>query len=261
MSNAVEQIIVDPSGVSMVVDIFDKYGNSTTTYTDVTGATPRSLPLTISTPTGFFLRYGGDYTVSAKVNGVEIAGPRNNTLTVPVADRVPVTVTPTVQDLEVLAGVGGGGSAASLTLNKYVEAELDNAAQVIANNTPTVIKFDTIGYVDATADITAPAIDGSDSIWTINADGLYVVAVEADWADSAAGLRQLRILFTGPNNSFPLFGVQPTVRQAPTATAYRPTLTCCLPLMATSTVNFEVLQTSGGNLSVTFAQGSVVRVL
>src|SRR4051794_20390249 len=103
MPNTTDQITVDPQGQSMVVDILDSYGNSVTCYTSLHGSSAFTLPVTITTPTTFFLTVGGNYSVSAKVGGSEIAGAAGQRAAVQAAKGVPVTVTPVLDQIEELA--------------------------------------------------------------------------------------------------------------------------------------------------------------
>lgn len=164
-----------------------------------------------------------------------------------------------------IPGVGGGGSV-SLIFDDYVEAERNNAPQTITNGNGGFLKFDTIGFQSGTS-LTAPAIDGSDSVWTVEEDGDYLIVCEADWEDNAAGTRRLQVLILPPGgggiggNPFGLLGIAPDRKEVPLATNYYPTVIVRLPLQAGSTVGFIVEQTSGGDLDVTWAMAAVTRVL
>lgn len=67
-----ELITVDPNGFTVSVDIKDVYAVSQTTYTASGGASTHTLPLSISTPTAFYLTAPGVYTVSATLAGVSV---------------------------------------------------------------------------------------------------------------------------------------------------------------------------------------------
>jgi len=68
------KLTVDPSGMSVTVDILDQYSGSITAYTTDGGASTHSLPLAVSTVQDFFITGSGNFTVSAKFAGVEICG-------------------------------------------------------------------------------------------------------------------------------------------------------------------------------------------
>lgn len=68
-----QKLTIDPSGLSVVVDITDQYGVSITSYTADGGASSHTLPKAISASTDFFITDKGAYTISAKVRGVEMA--------------------------------------------------------------------------------------------------------------------------------------------------------------------------------------------
>jgi hypothetical protein len=96
------QIIVEPNGRTMTVDILNMAAVSQTTYDAMDGGNTRSLPLVISATTTFYLAAAGDYQVSAKIGGREIAGAAGTTQTVTPPRDGAVTVTPQVGPLEVL---------------------------------------------------------------------------------------------------------------------------------------------------------------
>lgn len=106
MAVVVGGIQIDPQGQTLVVNItIPSTGGSVEAYTATTDRTfwPRtssgaqvSFPVTISSPTTFYVTAKTDYLVSAKANGVEVAGGYGQTVTVNV-DSNRVTVTPAVR--------------------------------------------------------------------------------------------------------------------------------------------------------------------
>ena len=102
MTVAKAAIIVDPSGRAMTVDILSIAGVSQTTYDAEDGGATRTLPLAITTATTFYLPTAGDYQVSAKVGGREIAGTGGATQQVRPPRHGAVTVTPVIGPAELL---------------------------------------------------------------------------------------------------------------------------------------------------------------
>lgn len=106
MAVVVGGIQIDPQGQTLVVNItIPSTGSSVEAYTATTDRTfwPRtssgaqvSFPVTISSPTTFYVTAKTDYLVSATANGVEVAGGYGQTVTVNV-DSNRVTVTPAVR--------------------------------------------------------------------------------------------------------------------------------------------------------------------
>lgn len=81
------RITVDPSGRSTDVTITNVYGDNAVTYSSLNGSSAVTFPDTITSATTYYLASGGDYTVSAEVDGVEVAGSK-----VSARHGVPVTV-------------------------------------------------------------------------------------------------------------------------------------------------------------------------
>lgn len=68
-------IIVNPNGqTSVVVNITDSHSNAASAFSDSGGQSAVTFPQTISARTTYYLGTDGPWTVSAKVNGVELAG-------------------------------------------------------------------------------------------------------------------------------------------------------------------------------------------
>ncbi len=82
MPHTTEKLTIDPGGVTMTVDILDSAATSITCYTTRGGASTHTLPLSISTATAFHITTPGDYTISAKVNGEEVASGAGGTAVV-----------------------------------------------------------------------------------------------------------------------------------------------------------------------------------
>lgn len=91
MPATTDLIVVDPNGLTLTVDITDRFDVSVTAYTASGGSSAHTLPLEIDEPTEFHLTAPGEYTVSAKIFNTEIAGD-----TVTARHGVPVTVTPSI---------------------------------------------------------------------------------------------------------------------------------------------------------------------
>lgn len=66
------KIVVDPHGMTLSVDIADFGGTSITAYTASGGASTHTLPLSISTPTEFYVTSEGAFTVTASLGGVQV---------------------------------------------------------------------------------------------------------------------------------------------------------------------------------------------
>lgn len=129
MPKTTDQINVDPSGVTMTVDIFDHFGTSVTAYTASGGGTAHTLPLQISSFTEFYLTGPDDYTVSCKVKGTEVAGARGTTASVTARNGVPVTVAPGVDDAETAALLGAATETySSASSHQTYAADLELAA-------------------------------------------------------------------------------------------------------------------------------------
>jgi len=93
MMPATSQLLtIDPGGLTVIVDISDRYAVSITSYTADGGATSHTLPKTISTPTAFWITEKGAYTVSAKIGQAEVGGETVELAGTPITYRVnPVT--------------------------------------------------------------------------------------------------------------------------------------------------------------------------
>lgn len=76
-----QAVIIDPNGQVVLVTITESGGGTPVAYTDATGTTVRSNPKTINTRTAFYLATPATYTVSAKVDGAEVANGANSTVT------------------------------------------------------------------------------------------------------------------------------------------------------------------------------------
>lgn len=100
-----QALTIDPQGVTVVVDILDASSTSVTCYTASGGDTSHTLPKTISSATDFHLTAVGTYTVSAKINGNEVA---NDDL---VLDGVPriYTVNPLGSAAKLVAAFASAG--------------------------------------------------------------------------------------------------------------------------------------------------------
>lgn len=101
-------IRVDPQGQAVTVDVLDMAGVSVAVFeSQQFGAAKRTLPLTITAPTDFWLQTAGTFDVSCKVGGSEVADAGR-------ARRVQVSDVPTlvVPDWERQRAASSGGSSA-----------------------------------------------------------------------------------------------------------------------------------------------------
>lgn len=119
-------VVIDPQGQALTVDILDSHSVSVTAYTASGGSTAHTLPLAITTKTSFHLTDGGEFTVSAKYAGVEIAGQ-----VVSARGGVPVEVKPVfgVSESAVLAAF------AKLVGTSDIEITDDTKGLVLHNGT------------------------------------------------------------------------------------------------------------------------------
>lgn len=131
MAVARSVITVDPGGRAMLVDIQNMAGTSVTTYDGPDNGNTRTLPLSISAVTSFYLATPGDYQVSATVNGREIAGENGakRAVTVPLVGEI--RVLPTMDAAEALDSSEMGGTEIDV-------AERQAIYDVQAQASPTV---------------------------------------------------------------------------------------------------------------------------
>jgi hypothetical protein len=118
MAVTIGGFILDPNGQTLVVDVTTPGGGRPTVYTASQGSSTHTLPVTITTRTGFYITTPLTLTVSVKRNGVEIASQTGTTLTVDVQQGVVQVITP---------GIDRPGSEGQADVAAAVAAEVVRA--------------------------------------------------------------------------------------------------------------------------------------
>ena len=107
-------IRIVPDGKTLSVTFTNAAGGTPTAYTTETGSSTHTLPLSITATTEFWLEGPDTFTVSAKLNGVEIAGDRGATRSVRLRGAQHVTLNPSVDVVEEIAGAIGSGTSGTV---------------------------------------------------------------------------------------------------------------------------------------------------
>lgn len=161
-------LTVDPGGVTAIVDISDSYGTSITAYTASGGGTSHTLPLSISTPTAFWLTTGGTFTVSAKIGQAEIAGG-----TVEVGSGIPATYT--VQPV-----TAGHLVAAFAQVAPTINAQVGVAYTLAVTDAGKIVTLSNADPIELTAPKNATAAIPIGSSVTLVQTGVGQVTVAAE---------------------------------------------------------------------------------
>lgn len=127
---ALNVVTVDPDELEVDIDLSQPGGATVTAYTNATGATPISLPATISDPTEFWLPVNVDYTFIVSVGGTERAR-----TTIGVSDRGDDPKTLLLRTLLTLgdAAAGGGANSGASGLVEHV-LDVTSGAWTAATN-------------------------------------------------------------------------------------------------------------------------------
>lgn len=207
-------IRVDPQGQAVTVDVLDMAGVSVAVFeSQQFGAAKRTLPLTITAPTDFWLQTAGTFDVSCKVGGSEVADAGR-------ARRVQVSDVPTlvVPDWErqraassggssAVAGQGAWYSAVELTLaagvNNIVfnpeDAQFPSTLDITANEVVAVIGGLDYSTSDASNKVTFTLNHMRNSTPTVEADGVVASTRSVSGTDQANAVPSLEIVVEGPD--------------------------------------------------------------
>lgn len=154
-------IIQPPSGVSTVVTIsFGEQSHTAVMYTAKDGATPATLPATITTATTYHADRGGIYTVSCKVNGIEIASNTGAPVSVGIGRDSYFTIVPQVDISEIPAFSGAASGSGNVAADAIWDAADDlavgsgdnTAARLAVPASRIIAKLAAGGLKAATAD-------------------------------------------------------------------------------------------------------------
>lgn len=117
MPATIGRLLIDPGGISTVISITGPAGGNLVTYTTGGGSSAHTFPETISTVTAYHFTDPIECTVSAQVNGVEIASGAGSTMKVRIERGTGVQIGVGYSSSEIATAVAGISIVASnLTL-------------------------------------------------------------------------------------------------------------------------------------------------
>lgn len=115
-------VLIDPNGQEPVVNITNAAGTAATAFVDTFAVTPLTFPITVTARTTIFLAGEGPWTVSAKVNGIELAGQvmglegnQVGTVTLPAPLTTGQLATLTAESQQIINNYNISGSLATYT--------------------------------------------------------------------------------------------------------------------------------------------------
>lgn len=172
--------VVPPEGETVVVDIKSGGVSIGTAHAERTTTRTLTLPLSISERTSFYVPRGGTYSVSVKLDGVEIAGAGVpvTVSTFPTELRVRVDASETADVVTAEGGGSGGSIAEPWTFDR---AEYQSTGADLNSGDKIAWQLHGVDWGFTPLDLTDPQNP------TIVTGGIYAISVWAPCASAQAG--------------------------------------------------------------------------